>query len=74
MECNIIDTGMFSKCTRLKKTCVTILNTPEKIQIRFTHNRLYRCHAKIIILIIWDSEDIKEKCLEDNNTLYNPIH
>ena len=34
----------------------------------------------IIIVIIWDSEDIKEKCLTDqtrlgdNNPLHDPIH
>ena len=28
----------------------------------------------IIIIIIWDSGDIKEKCLEDYNPLHNPIH
>ena len=26
------------------------------------------------IIIIWDSEGIKEKGLEDHNPLHNPIH
>ena len=30
--------------------------------------------TNIMIVIIWDSEDIKEKCLEDRNPLHKPIH
>ena len=59
---------------------IKIFNQISVIQIVFfmaysTQYRWYWCQIKFrnIVIILWDSEDIKEKCLEDYNTTLQSI-